>query len=151
MSVEKKWKHYSDEHGIDVTFEALDTSFRVVDYFEGLDYVPNDVGYHVLNRMSSITDNWIGYLHQLLMPNPKSMIAASEADVVTEETEDISHAIDTLRLFRSQVTLAHLTRNDAKTAQLVEEGYGMWMDTKPFLIKIANSIVSYWEEEKNGY
>lgn len=145
--LEQEFKQLKDELKLAVTLDELDTIFFVRDAVLQLGYVPNGLSRMICSRITDLFSNWNGYLHNLVVPNPNSMIRMSEGGAFSDE--DKKKIMDKMKCFQELISrniLVGLTKKRQDEGKFIQDSVALWSDNLDFLIDVVKRANTHWKE-----
>ncbi|MBR9676336.1 hypothetical protein GOV05_04980 [Candidatus Woesearchaeota archaeon] len=140
------------ELGFKSSLDELNQVFFIKDYIEKEGFVSQDFSRQLCSRIVDTYNQWYGYLHTLVVPNPHSMFNMTESQFFgDEEKEKIMLLMDELMNHSSKNTIIGLEKNKKEEAIFIDDSLSLWdKKIKPELLKLLKKIAKGWENKKNS-
>ena len=147
--LESEFSKLQKELNLKVTLNELDEIFFIRDYILQSRFVSTNLSRMVCGRIRDTFNLWIGQLHSWIMPNPSSMIAASESKIFEDdEKEEIIHIMKEYMAFVSQNVVIGLTKAKKREAEYISSSIEVWKDNLASIVKFTKKVEAYWKKEK---
>jgi hypothetical protein len=141
----KAFAEMKQELGFKVTFEELNDAFFLDDHILHYKYVSPTLSRSISGRIRDSLNNWIGYLHGLLLPNPSSMINHAEHQLFDfDEKHRITETIHKFLELTSRGMLIGLKQDKAAEGKYFDDAIAVWNDSKVFLIEVSEKVNNHW-------
>jgi len=97
--------------------------------------------------MMELFSNWLGYLHNMIMPNQQSFIHMKEYEFFDEsDREKVMLLINrVMHLNRASLSI-EIERNDEKDAQFIKEAFKEFKDIKKEIMYFTQKASEKWKE-----
>lgn len=142
------YKKMQQELGLEITFEELNEVFFVKDLVLEKRYVAPRLSRMIAGRIVALFNQWGGYLHALIMPNPGSMISVDESKLFNEEEKNkIIKTMTEFLVISSENSIIGLTKDKEKEKLFFRKALDAWNKRKDFLIEITKRTNQHWIEE----
>ncbi|MBD3319282.1 hypothetical protein GF342_05230 [Candidatus Woesearchaeota archaeon] len=140
---------YRKRTALKASFEELEEIFFLRDFVQQEGYVSSRLGRTLTRRVANLFWNWNNYLHNLIMPNPSSMIMVSESQMLSEqEKADIIHVMNTIMDHVTVNTLLGLEPDEKKEAQWIDESVKFWREVvSPQMHTVVQKIGEQWHKK----
>lgn len=127
-------------------FRNLDKEFEVVLRLEDK-IIPR---VHLLRTVSNLVSNhflfFVDYLHNLIFPNPSSIIIMEESKIYSEEEKDkIENLIKKLTFFTRKNLELSVIRSEKEDVKFIVESYKEWKSMKKPLLTIIEKATKHWK------
>lgn len=136
-----------DELKFSSTFEDVDSIFFIVDSAEAEGFVSSRFSRALARRISNLFWNWNNYLHNLIVPNPNSMVIVAESQMFSEQER--ATIIDTMNKIMAHVTknsLISLDPSPEGEASFIDDSVAFWKEVlQPKLVEIFKKISREWD------
>jgi len=130
------------------TLEELDSIFFLKDYVFEKKYVSSQLSRTICSRIVELFMRWYGYLHNLIIPMPNSMVSMTESEMFgDEEKQDIMKIMRKLMVTASQNSLIGLTKDKKQEAKFIDDAVSRWNEIKPKLQDIIIKVNKGWNAQ----
>ena len=150
--LDKNFAESKEELKLQVSLDELDEIFNIRDLVLKSGYVSTQLPKTVSWRIIETFNNWLNYLHSLVMPMPHNMISNSENQVFSEkEKQEIINLMNTILAYTSSNTVAALENDKEKQRVFIDNSLKLWNCVQPKLLEIMTKVNSYWNSLDNTY
>ncbi|MFH1592823.1 MAG: hypothetical protein ABIB47_05645 [Candidatus Woesearchaeota archaeon] len=127
-------------------YEELDNYFEFL-YFQKLIEIKFPLRF-VRRRIFDKVNSYIGFLQNIISPNPQSLISLEESKFFTEEekNEMIILLKDMMRLERKNL-LMDLQSSEDEQAEFIKEAYAAWKGYKDKIYALSEKLKDTWSSE----
>lgn len=147
--LKEKFEETKKDLGFKADFETLDERFFIKDSVLGAGFVSENFSRQLCSRIVETYNNWINYLHSLIMPNPGFLINLHESKMVDEsDRKDITKLMSRVLAFTSMNSVIGLVKDKGKEARFIDESVRFWDEEfKPVAETIVKKINGKWNEK----
>jgi hypothetical protein len=135
----------------DVDLEQFESLFGYKDAVQEKGFIPNKPHRFLRARVVDTLQDHVQFLHSLLMPNPKNLLANSQSNALSEDEQSlVSDLIDEYAavVTRSrQVSLAGGTEDEKA---FLDDAIATYKRTQDDFAAILQTVRNHWEDERNG-
>ena len=113
-------------------------------------FVSPNLSRQITWRIVDTYTSWYNYLHNLIMPNPQSMVQLQESQGFNdEEKEKIMKVMPKLVLFGRKNSLIGLTKDKKEEAKFIDDSLKVWKEVLPILVMVNEKTVKSLENVSN--
>ena len=151
IRLKEEFKKIKTELNFKSTYEEIDKIFYIEDDVIQKKYVSSKYSRQLCSRMTDLFDKYIGYFHNLVMPNPSSMISQTETNLFNEEEkQSFIKLMNKLMYLSTKNTLAGVKNDKRLEAEFIDEGLIYCNEELiPKMTKIMEKINTYWKNPQN--
>jgi len=118
--LETKFKEIKEELGFKSTLEEINEIFFIQDHIIEKGYVSEQFSRQLCSRIVDLYVGWCGYLHNLVMPNPSSMIGISESQYFDDDKkQEITNTLTRIMALTSKNILIGVTKDKSEEAKFI--------------------------------
>lgn len=142
--LEQEFEKLKQQEGFESTLDELDRVFYIRDYILALKYVSLNLERQLAWRIVETYNNWLNYLHSIIMPPPHNMVANAESQQISEEEKQ-----NIMQLMNK--VLAHTSTSPINTlkkesqGKFIDNSLKLWNEVQPELLNIMQKINKYWK------
>jgi len=144
--LQSKFKEMKKELGFKATFKEMEKIFFLQDFVAKDGFVSEQLSRAICHRMSDLFNSWNGYMHNLVLPNPGSMINVEENKMLSDE--DKQKMIELMNKNIELVSrngLIGLSKNKKEESKYVDDCVSHWNKTlQPYLLTMMKKINGEW-------
>ncbi len=147
----QKYSQLKKKYNVLPDWQEIDTCFEISTYIDEkkIDYAfPLRV---VRRAIAHYFSSWCGYLHDILLPNPQSIVANEEHKIYDEKEK--KEIVELLRLLFAQVResqLLELEKDSKKNVLYIKEKLELWKSLEKRLKQLLDKSVFHWQKEGNA-
>lgn len=135
----------------DVDLERFDDMFGYKDALREQGFMPSSPHAFLRSRIVDTLQDHVQFLHSLLMPNPKNLVANSQSNAISQDEEDlVSDLIDEYAAVVTRSRQVSLTGSEADEKAFLDHAIETYTRTTPDLNTVLATIHDHWEEERDG-
>ncbi|MFQ5621198.1 MAG: hypothetical protein ACE5FT_05105 [Candidatus Nanoarchaeia archaeon] len=137
--------------GLKHSLDDFDKIFQARDLFIREGFVRDQFDRALCDLAANIMNDWTGFLHAIVMPNPQSMIWMAEHHFFAErEREEMVELMNKIIAFTTKITEIRLTNDQKAKIDFLNDSVPFWNDVMaPHLLKIANKRKAEWDKKKD--
>lgn len=141
--LEEEFGKMREEMNLEINFDELDEVCFVRNHVLSSGFVPFDFFRFLCHRVNdTLLNNWINFLHELIMPNPNSLVSMAYSKVFDKGDKE---SIAGLLKDAVNLNMVHLSSNLKNDVEMKKKHLlntiSFWQDRlKPELIGIAEKI-----------
>jgi hypothetical protein len=145
-NIKESYKKLSEKHNLP-SFEELDNEFELLytrEIFE-ISHPLSFVRRRMFDKISSIS----GTIHEILQPNPSSIVGLQESSFFSKEEkkENLTNLFKELMVLLRSTASLEIELTEEGEAESIRETLKKWKEIKPQLIKIAAKLRDGWKKE----
>lgn len=146
MKIEEEYNKLKKERSLKIEFEELDDFFNITDFLRQEGFTPKFLERAINKRILDIFNNWAGYLHSLVLPNPNSMLNMTEHQMFSEEERNkIMSLLSKIMAIASENSLNIVSDNKTR---FIDNATEFWKKTyRPELERILKKVNSEWKSK----
>lgn len=145
---EQEFAKLKQELKFKATFEELEEVFFLRDYICEQKYVSTNLSRQITARMTALFNNWYGYLHGIIVPNPGSMLNINESHAFDEEEKaEVMNMMNNFIRLSALNGYNGLTKDRKAEAQFIDEALAVWNKFKPTTVKISKKVYELWDSK----
>ena len=151
VKLENKFSLLKKEVGFKTTFDKLDDIFLLKDAVLDEDYIPSDLFSLLSRRIVDFYSNILNQLHNIVMPNPNSMISITQNSMFTEdEREEMIQLMNSILALTSKNPVITITQNVKDKAKFIDDSFNLWdKNLKEKIEKISKKIHKEWVKKSS--
>ena len=141
------------EMNLEITLDELDELFFIKNYILADGFVPLHLSRHICRRIADTFFSWLNFLHEIIMPNPQSLIYMGQSKVFDkEEKKKVTDLIKKIMEISERNSLAGLTKSKEIEKEFIMDALAFWNnELKIELIKIKEKLKEEWKHESENY
>ncbi|USN45990.1 MAG: hypothetical protein H6502_02540 [Candidatus Woesearchaeota archaeon] len=145
----EKFEEEKNRLGFSATFEELEEIFFLQDSIASEGYVSEHYSRQLCARIRDTINGWIGYYHNILMPNPGSLTAMTEAAIFSDqEKQEMVGMINEGYSLTSLNSHAGLAKDASEEKTFIEQALIFWKEKMgPFNTKTMLKIHRHYKEK----
>jgi len=145
---EQEFAKLKQELKFKATLEELDAVFFLRDFICEQKYVSTSLSRQISGRMVALFNNWYGYLHSIIVPNPGSMLNINESNEFDEEEKaEIMHVMNNFIRLSVLNGQNGLTKDRKAEAKFIDDALDTWNKFKPVTLKITTRTYELWDKK----
>ncbi len=148
--LKEKFDETKQELGFKATFEELNEIFYIKDSVLDVSFVSENFSRQLCARIVDTYMNWNNYLHNLIMPNPQSMINMHESKMISDDDgrKDIIKLITQTMAFVSTNTKIGLIKDKKEEGDFIDKSVRFWNEKfKQKVSEIITKICDGWKKD----
>src|SRR3989338_11190626 len=87
LELEQKFNELKTNNGLKASLEDFDKAFFIRDAVLHEGYVSSQFSFQIASKVASFISSSVNFLHDLIMPNPSSLILSTEAKLFPNEED----------------------------------------------------------------
>lgn len=89
---------FKKDYDFFMDFEDFDRAYGIGDHVMNMGYIPQNLPRFIVMKLIDAYNSWLSYLHNVIMPNPNSMISHEESSIFADdEKKDLMEMIKKLQ------------------------------------------------------
>ena len=145
---EQKFAILKKELKFKTSLEEIDEIFFIRDFISDKGYVSTSLSRQICWRIVDLFTMWYGYLHNIIVPNPGSMVSITESSQFNEqEKAEIMDIMNQFMKITSTNMFVGLTRDKRAEARFIDGAVETWNTLKPKLMNISTRVNTLWKEK----
>jgi len=146
--LDKSFSTMKAQLSLSISLDDLDSAFFIRDRILKDGFVSESLSRQISSRIIDLFMNWNAYFHNIIMPNPSSMVSVAESKIFSaEDKKEISDFLKKIMGFSSRNNILGLTKNKTEEGKFIEDSLDFWsLEMKPFLIRLMSKISDNWNE-----
>jgi hypothetical protein len=130
------------------TLEEIDSIFFIKDAILSAGFISFTFSRQLCSRIVDTYSSWTSHLHELLIPNPQSMIGITESKALNEDDrKEIFNLIKKVMRLITTNSLVGLTKDKSREAKFIDDSVEFWHKSFcPRLVKIMEKLNKGWGE-----
>lgn len=147
--LDEKFSKIQKELGFKVSLDELDEIFFIRDEILRDRFVSDQLSRQIAHRITNTYQNWTGYLHSIIMPNPHNLMNANEAKMFSEdERKELLQFMSKIMALISVNTLVGMNNDRVMEAKFFDDSVKFWKDEfQPVMIKYMEKVKSEWHKK----
>ena len=144
--VRERFDAAKNELGFSSTYEQVEDIFYIEDFFQSEGYVSTRFSRALARRMTNLFWNWNNYLHNLMVPNPQSMVIVAESQMLSaEQKADILVLMNKILAHVTANSINSLSFDSKKEATFIDESVRFWSEeVNPHLSMLVTHVNAEW-------
>lgn len=146
--LKSRFEKEKKSEGFKTTYDELERVFFIEDFVLKEGFVSDRVMRQISSRMVEKINNWAGYIHGFMMPNPGDLVGMTDAKLLTEEEKK-----ELWEVFKDSIALSAknsiigLSHDKRMEAEFIDESMNFWDGSiKPKLLAIMKKVNSEWSK-----
>ena len=146
QELQAKFEEIKKELNIKAAFKDLDDILFLKDMVAKEGFVSERFDRQLCHRIVDLFGNWNGFLHNIVLPHPSSMVNMEESKMFSEEEKgEFIPLMNKIMEFVSKNTLIGLTKNKQDMGLFIDESLAFWNKLlNPKIIEIMTRINKEW-------
>jgi len=131
------------------TYEQLDEIYFLEDYILKEGFVSTRLSRSICRRINELYNSWGGYLHNLIIPPPGSLVAMHECQAFNDDDKKVITALFNEILFMGSWNNAiGLTKDRLDEGRFIDYSVKFWNDKfNPQMQKLNDKLKDYWHDQ----
>ncbi len=146
---EKEFLEIKKKYKFKTSLEELQDMLYIKDFILKEKYISNNLIRFICSKIIDHFNGWGNYLHNIVIPNPHSLININESQMFDEkEKHDIMILIAKIMRFSSKNSVNGLEKNYKNDAKFIDEAVHFWKNEfKPQLHAFLSKESKAWEKK----
>lgn len=147
VEFEKSFLSLRKELGFKATLPELDDLFYIKDHISKEGYVSSQLERIICQRITEILMGYANYLHNLLLPNPSSMVMMIESQAFNDvERQDISLLFNHLMDHLSTNSINSIAKDKQGDSRFIDDSVRISLEIRPRFIEITKKVKGIWSQ-----
>ena len=134
------------EHGLQVSYEEYESLYGLQDAILKDGHMPYNLTLYISWRASEYLYSWYNYFHNILMPQPSSILHMEESSYVSEEHKNVIRVeMRKIMAVARKVNIALALKDNKMAADAINELTILWKEsTKEIALSTLNMVKDGW-------